>query len=388
MVKIDGLTVEVLSLRDENTAEDIREWLPISPQVFTPSGPAAFGYAPKLCRHLTEIDSDFVRVDGLWTYPSVACLKWFRVTKRPYMVAPRGMLDPWALDNSRWKKRIARWLFENTHLHHAACLHALCESEAKAMREFGLKNPICIIPNGIDLPEITNQESEIRNAPWAGYVERGKRVLLFLSRIHPKKGLVNLLRAWKATLNSQPSTLNSWVLAIAGWDQGGHEAKLKRLATELGLPWADLRRGQREVSNSPSQHNSPPSILFLGPQFNVGKSACFRECDAFILPSFSEGLPMVALEAWTYGKPVLITPQCNLPEGFGANAAIRIQPEQESIAKGLESLLSMTEADRKQIGENGRQLVLNRFCWPTIGTEMRQVCDWLVGGGKPPVSVI
>ena len=135
------------------------------------------------------------------------------------------------------------------------------------------------------------------------------------------------------------------MLAIAGWDQGGHEGELKRLATELEIPWADARSTKLEdpqplsrptgeggalatgegSANPSSIFHLPssklPSVVFLGPQFGEAKAACYRNCDAFILPSFSEGLPMVILEAWAYGKPVLMTPQCNLPGGFADDIA-------------------------------------------------------------------
>src|ERR1700690_2752582 len=97
------------------------------------------------------------------------------------------------------------------------------------------------------------------NPPWAGHVEPGKKVLLYLGRIHPKKGLSNLLRAWKATLNSQPST-NNWLLAIAGWDQGGHENELKQLASELGIQWSDAREHRTSnIEHPKSRDQTTPS---------------------------------------------------------------------------------------------------------------------------------
>jgi poly(glycerol-phosphate) alpha-glucosyltransferase len=180
------------------------------------------------------------------------------------------------------------------------------------MRAYGLKNPIAIIPNGIDLPSLV-ESSELRvEGSIFDRFDQGRKVLLHLGRIHPKKGLVNLLRAWKQTLNSQPSTLNSWVLAIAGWDQGGHEAELKRLCDEMGIAWGDVRTGgttgqqDNGTTGQRSVVSGQWSVIFLGPQFGENKSACYCDCDAFILPSYSEGLPMVVLEAWAYGKPVLI----------------------------------------------------------------------------------
>ena len=370
MAKLEDVTVDVLSLQDGNTAEDLREWLPISPQIFPTSGPAMFRYAPKLWRCLQEIDSDIVRVDGLWTYPSIACLNWHRAKKRPYIVAPRGMLDPWALNNSRSKKRMAGWLFEHRHLRKAACIHALCDAEANSIRDYGLNNPIAIIPNGIDLPETRKQESEVRSQNFDRQPPApGCKKLLYLGRIHPKKGLVNLLRAWAAVRKADGGkwVAEEWILAIAGWDQGRHLEELRMLSVECGVQ---------------------DSVRFLGPKFGEAKAACYRECDAFILPSLSEGMPMVVLEAWAYGKPVLMTPECNLPEGFMANAAIRIEASAESIAEGLQELFCTPHSLLHAMGNNGRTLAASRFAWPKIAIEMKSVYEWMLGGGPKPDCVI
>ena len=267
------------------------------------------------------------------------------------------MLDPWALKNSAWKKKIAGWLYENRNLRSAACIHALCESEYQSIRAYGLKNPVAIIPNGVDLPSPTDTKV---TPPWEPRVDGDKKVILFLGRIHPKKGLVNLVKAWSKV---KPK---DWILAIAGWDQGGHEIQLKELVAEFGLT---------------------EDVIFLGPVFNDLKQACFQNASAFILPSFSEGLPMSVLEAWSYGLPVLMTKFCNIPEGFEANAAIEIQPEPDSIAEGLKNFLNLHESVRKQIGQNGLELVKNKFTWPKIAVEMIDVYKWILGQGEKPDCV-
>ena len=290
------------------------------------------------------------------------------------------MLDPWAVKNSAWKKKLALWVYESEHLRSAACLRALCESEARAIRAFGLKNPIAIIPNGVDMLEIGDRRSETGNPPWAVRVEPGKKVLLYLGRIHPKKGLDNLIRAWAELKINRKS---DWVLAIAGWDQGGHEDELKRLATGLAIPWADVRvNSELRTTNS-----EPASVVFLGPQFNEAKSACYRHCDAFILPSFSEGLPMVILEAWACGKPVVMTPECNLPEGFPARAGIRITTDIEGIARGLTELFGRSAQELTELGRNGRRLTEEKFNWDRIARQLRAVCEWLVCGASRPDCV-
>ncbi len=296
------------------------------------------------------------------------------------------MLDPWALRNSGWKKQLALRCYERAHLEEAACLRALCQSEVESMRALGLKNSICIVPNGFDLQEVRTEKPEVITAPWRKLSESGQKVLLYLGRIHPKKGLVNLLRAWAGLDKSEAGRQKSdWLLAIAGWEQGGHEAELMKLASALGISFGDTRLAlETRCSSTPKCH----SLMFLGSQFGEAKAACYANCDAFILPSFSEGLPMAVLEAWAYSKPVLMTPECNLPEGFAADAAIRIEPNTESIVKGLEQLFRTSSSDLRSLGTNGRQLVAERFAWPKIAQEMKSVYEWVLGGGTKPECVI
>jgi poly(glycerol-phosphate) alpha-glucosyltransferase len=271
------------------------------------------------------------------------------------------MLDPWVVRNAQWKKRLAGWLYENAHLRGAACLHALCEAEAEAIRAYGLRNPICIIPNGIDPPAATPAEP----SPWQANLPDDAKVLFYLGRLHPKKGLPHLLRAW-AAVHLAHQNAAAWHLVIAGWDQGGHETELKAQAELLGLA---------------------TRVHFVGPQFNAAKHASYHRADAFILPSFSEGLPMTVLEAWSYGLPVLMTPQCNLPEGFQADAALRIDPDPERIAQGLTTLFALPDHERTAMGERGRALVAQRFTWPGIAQQMLSVYQWVLGQGERPECV-
>jgi poly(glycerol-phosphate) alpha-glucosyltransferase len=273
------------------------------------------------------------------------------------------MLDEWAVKNSRWKKRLAGLLYENSHLQLASCLRALCQSEARAIRSYGLRNPVCVIPNGIDLPESTPSSPP----PWAGMIEPGRKVLLYLGRLHPKKGLPNLLRAWADLRQRQSPAADQWDLAIAGWDQGNHENDLKALATQSGIA---------------------SSVHFLGPQFGEAKASAYHHADAFVLPSFSEGLPMVVLEAWANRVPVVMTPECNLPEGFEADAAIRVTTEPREIAAGLEALFAMPDGERRAMGARGHQLVAEKFTWPQIAAQLIGVTEWVLGGGDQPECVL
>jgi poly(glycerol-phosphate) alpha-glucosyltransferase len=343
----------VFGARDAYTKIDEPLLGEVPTRTFPVSGPRIFGYAPGLAAALNTSNADLLHVHGIWMYPSVVALRWSR-EKKPYLVSPHGLLKPWALRNSRWKKRIAALLYEDAHLRNAACLHALNPAEAAALREYGLKNPICIIPNG----------TTVRNDT-ALQVSRKGRSILFLGRFHSSKGLRSLIEAWRTV--REEAAAGGWRLTLAGWDQNHHRAELERLADQLQVR---------------------SSVDFLGPQFDADKDRCLGAASAFILPSKSEGLPVSILEAWSWKLPVLMTRECNLPEGAAAGAAIMMEPEVNSIAAALRQLFSLTDSEREAMGGNGRSLVEMRYQWQQIGRSMTEVYDWVLGLGPRPGCVL
>jgi poly(glycerol-phosphate) alpha-glucosyltransferase len=373
------MEVTVLGSFDEFTQKDIAAWDPVTVRAFRTLGPKQFGYSSEYAEFVKLYRPHIIHTHGIWIYSSMATHAYAKRLRIPYMISPHGMLDPWAVRNSRWKKIPAYWLYERAHLHGASVMRALCESEAESFRKFGLKNPIGIIPNGIDLPEEEHVEVERLKVD-----KGGKKTLLFLGRVHPKKGLPNALRAFAERIKAKSGRLKQecpWQLVIAGWDQGGHEAELIELCKELRIKF------ERRAS-AINREQSDADVIFHGPAFGEEKKSLLRSADAFVLPSFSEGLPMSVLEAWSYQLPVVMTPECNLPEGFDADAAIRVETGVESIAEGLDSLFSMSDADLKEMGARGKELVRQKFTWQTVAEEMKQVYDWMLGGGTRPGSVI
>jgi poly(glycerol-phosphate) alpha-glucosyltransferase len=343
----------VFSARDAYTETDESLWGSIATRTFPVRGPRIFGYASGLASAVDRSNADILHIHSIWMYPSVVARRWAGET-RPYVVSPHGLLKPRALRNSRWKKRVAALLYENEHLRHAACLHALNAAEAESFRGYGLKNPICVLPNGATL-----RHDMVREQPLQG------RSLLYLGRIHPSKGLRSLIEAWSAVRNDAATA--GWRLTVAGWDQNHHRAELEHLSEQL------------EVRSS---------VDFLGPQFDVDKDRCLASASAFILPSESEGQPISILEAWSWGLPVLMTPECNLPEGAIAGAAILLDPDARSIAAAMRQLFSMTEREREAMGRSGRGLVEERFQWQRIGKAMTEVYDWILGHGPKPDCVL
>jgi poly(glycerol-phosphate) alpha-glucosyltransferase len=272
------------------------------------------------------------------------------------------MLDAVDLRKSRLKKWVARKLYVDPLIQGAACVRAISVSELNSIRAFGVKRPVCLVPNGVDLP----QNGVCETPEWRLRLPPKAKVLFYIGRIHPKKGLRALVEAWSMVRNRESDPSHDWHLVIAGWDQDGHELSLKDQVNAL-------RMGS--------------SVHFIGPQFQAAKHLAFRCSEAFILPSTSEGLPTVVLEAWAYGLPAVMTPECNLPEGFSSGAAIRVETQPEQILRGLQQLFRMPETQRREMGGRGRSLVEKTFCWPSIARDILAVCNWVVGRADRPATV-
>jgi glycosyltransferase involved in cell wall biosynthesis len=347
----------VIAPSDQHTQQDKAQWK-CPNQTYPIIGPSAFGYSEKIGEFYDEFSPELAHVHGIWMYYSVANLKFSTAKSIPYVVSPHGMLDRWALQNSGWKKRIAATLFERKHLSNAACLHALCDSEAKALRDFGLRNPICVIPNGINMPTAIN---DTLAGPTRD--ENRTKTLLFLGRIHSKKGLKPLLGAFAKLPKSKRE---NWTITIAGWDQG-HQRDLQSLAKEIGID---------------------SQVQFVGPKFGDDKNHLLRDCDAFVLPSFSEGLPMSVLEAWSYRKPTIITTACNLPEGLAYSATIECTPNEEGLVTALTQLFALNEHERMTLADNAQRLVETKFTWPIVAKKTMDVYHWLLGQAEMPDTVL
>ena len=330
-----GMDVSVIGIDDEYSLEDRIGYgnVPVIPyRTINLPLLSTFGYSNELMDLLEQTHPDIIHLQGLWMYHSWAALKYKR--RHPgtkIVIEPHGMLDPWAIKNSSWKKKIVGALFEYENLKTADCIHALCKSEENSIRAFGLTNRVEIIPNGINiLAENNNSRSNI---------------IQYIGRIHPKKGLDLIIEAMRLINQSDKKLISNWKIRIAGWDQSNYQQNLEQKVTTYGLE---------------------KYIEFCGPRFGIEKEHDLAESKAFILPSYSEGLPMSILEAWSHSLPVIMTDYCNLPEGFEADAALRIETTPSSVAKGLTEIISAGDNRLKSMGENARNLVSRSFSWNII----------------------
>lgn len=216
-----------------------------------------------------------------------------------------------------------------------------------------MSNSIAIVSNGVDLAGNTTQASE------------ASRTIFFFGRIDPKKGVGELLHAWQLVAGA-PSAAD-WHLQITGWGEPSYVEATQRLAGEFGVE---------------------TSVAFTGPHFSEAKAQSFRGAAAFILPSFSEGIPMAVLEAWSQRLSALMTRECDFPEGYAAGAGLRIEPEPTKLAASLTTFIALSADEHRAMGGAGCRLVEAHFTWDRVAAEMHTVYTWVLGGGSPPACVV
>lgn len=353
-----GVEITAHGIDDRALAYDRLGWGEI-PLYAHKMGVARLGLAPGINESLTAVAPDIVHQHAIWQYTSVAVSRWRQQTGRPVVISVQGMLEPWALSNSKHKKRIAAALFEKNNLQSASVIHC-SRAEVPGVRAFGLKNPIAVLPNGAVLP---NQSEQLPRPDFL--FPHDRKTLLFLGRIHPKKGISETLHGFAKFKAKNPGHAALWRLVIAGWDDGGHLANFQREVVKLGLT---------------------NDVVFPGPLFGEAKEATLAQSDAFILASHSEGFPMAVLEAWAHALPVFKTRGCNIPEGFDTQAAIEVTTDSDVIASRMAEHLP--RSDLQSVGDSGRRLVAERFSWPMVGEQLLAVYNWILGHGSRPSCIL
>jgi glycosyltransferase involved in cell wall biosynthesis len=281
---------------------------------------------------------------GIWLPWNHAVARAAMAAGVPRVVSPRGMMEPWAMQYKRWKKRIAWALYQKRDLNTAALLHATAESERIQLTRLKLRPGVVVAPNGVDLPD---ESALATHDPTAK-----ERTALFLSRIHPKKGLLDLVQAWA---KAAPA---GWRLVIAGPDEGGHRAAVQAAVASAGL--ADV-------------------VHFPGPLAGPAKARAYQEADLFVLPSYSENFGLVIAEALAAGLPVITTHGTPWAELEETGCGWWIPPEEGALEKALRAAIQLTSKERQEMGRRGRSLIKLRYAWPTIAQKMIPDYTRLVG---------
>ncbi len=308
-----------------------------------PTGHLRWAIDPTLRKRLRRLiqDAEIVHIHGLWREYSAVASGLCRAARKPYIVSAHGMLEPWALKNGRWKKRAYLAAIERPVLKGAAGLRALTSDEIQDYRSVGLQDRVDVIPNGIDPPLAVSPAVFLDAFPQLA----GQRIVLFLGRIHPKKGIDLLCRAWARIGQNCPDAH----LVIAGPDEDNTLEGLVSLVRDLDL----TRR-----------------VTFTGMLRGHLKWSALAASSLFVLPSHSEGFSVAILEALGSGVPALISHGCHFPEVSAAGAGWAIGAVEAEIVASLQQALSMPVEELREMGERGKQLVADRYTWEAVGKAM------------------
>jgi glycosyltransferase involved in cell wall biosynthesis len=331
---------------------------PIDEVVCPVDWPASLGSSRALRQVLRRDPTpDIYHLHGVW----LRAMHYGAVEARkrgvPYLVELMGAYERHPLRQKWLKKWIARHWYQDALLRRAACLHVNSAKEAQELRALGFRLPIAVIPVGVDTRAIAAAASaEPRTSPWPEL--DGRPFLLFLARIHPKKGIDLLLEAWA---NLDPS-LGDWTLVVAGDGEPAYVGACQALLKERGL-------GRR--------------VLWVGAVSEQEKSWLYRNAGCYVLPSYSENFGNTVAEALAHETPVITTRHTvwtNLPaEGCGWLA----ETDEGSLRAVLERALELEPDERKAMGRIGRRLVQNSFSLDAVIEQLAQVYAWTLGASRP-----
>ncbi len=295
------------------------------------------GLSPGLALNLARDRHSVCHLHGVWHPISASTLIPRLALRIPTVISPHGMLEEWILNRGQAKKRIAKLFYEKYSWHQANAFHALTEKEVDDIRRVVTRpKSIFLIPNWVEDTEASAKTVS------------GAKNFLFIGRFHEKKGLAQLCEAWHSFVGQHPDCS----LTVVGWGDEFH----------FGECW---------------KHES---IRISGPVFDQEeKNRLYRDADITILPSFSEGLPMVVLESWAQGTPVIMTNECNLRIGFDHDCAIEVTPEAKSIMDGLLDATSLSSTAYTAMSEASLQLARSAFSASTVVHKLVRMYRWVRG---------
>ena len=354
-----GIGCEIVTTRGHRVGAD-----PMSPpgvpvHSFDTDLPARFwtAYARELPRFIDARAAgfDLIHVHEVWHYPCYAALGAAARHQVPCVLTVHGGLSRWGLRQKALKKRIYRFVLQDRMLRNADALHAITRAERDQFARLGFKPPVTVIPNGVD-------PAAFEALPEAGELARrfprlaGKRIVLFLGRLHPVKGLNVLARSFATVARRFADA----VLLLAGPDKFGTRRGLEALLRELGL----LER-----------------TVFTGMITGRDKLAALACAELLVLPSHTEALGLAALEAMAARLPVVVSAGCGFPEVAERGAGLVVKTDEAAIADALCRLLADAPL-RRRMGEQGRKLVHEGYTWQRSAAAMADLYRRLVAVGQ------
>lgn len=317
---------------------------------------------------LSEFRPDIVHLHGLWSLGLHRCAVICRRRGMKYVIAPRGMLEQWSLRQKWLKKRIARILYQDNDLKGAAALHATAENEAEQFRKLGFNNPVIISPNGVNVPKCLEPLSETKSREpseaspdgmpqAAANTPNTQKRVLFVSRMHPKKGVLELIEAcgkvkpvdWQCEL----------VYTVNGDFEREYETQVKARVKELRLE---------------------DCFVFTGALNDDEKWKAYARADLFVLPTYSENFGIVVAEALWAGVPVITTKGTPWRELETLKCGWWIDIGVEPLTAALKEAFSLDDAMHREMGSRGHALVEEKYTWDAVVKTMVKGYEGILNG--------
>ena len=317
-------------------------------------GPVRLGLSPDMNNWLAmQVNSgcvDLIHNHSLWMMPNVYPGWATKGSKVPYVISPHGTMSKWAMASGSITKKIFWPLIQKPSMNHADMFHATAVTEYQDIRRMGFRQPIAIIPNGIDIPEYKPKP------------QRQIRTIMFLGRLHPVKGIDLLLRTWGKLQLDFPE----WRLQISGPGDDGYVRSLKLLASQLQLT----------------------RVNFSGPLYGADKFEAYRQADIYVLPSHSENFGMTVAEALSCGTPCVVSKGAPWSGLRARNAGWWHDISEEALFDILREALGKSQIELDVMGKNGYIWMLEDFAWPQIASSMHAAYCWLLNRGERPEYVL
>lgn len=322
------------------------------PRCFFPC--RAVGRSPAMARRLKERAQsiDIIHNHSLWMCPNIYPGCAVKGTTCKLVCAPRGTLTSFSLARSAWKKRIMMILGQRSMLNRVDMFHATCEAEVEDIRRLGYSQPVLVLTNGIEMPDI----SLLGTKPSLSGSEG--RTLVYLSRIHPEKRLDLLLKAWASLEARHPE----WRLNIYGPLDGEFPLRMKQLANDLGLS----------------------RVTFMGEVLGDAKFKVLHEADLFILPTHTENFGMAIAEALASGTPAITTKGAPWKDLESNRCGWWIDETLDAVYETLDKAMCLSCEELAEMGECGREWMKRDFDWDKLGIKMKMAYEWLLGQGEKP----
>lgn len=342
-----GVDITLMTIRSENMNTYALEGTTAKLKVLTTS------FSKKeIAKYLAEERFDLIQIQSMWDLPYHKVMVEARRLGIPYIVTPRGMLEPWSLSQRKWKKKLAWWLYQCNDVQESVCVFTTAKMEADHISNLGITTSRAVIPNGI----------ETDSYPCKTSVDIVKKQVLFLSRIHVKKGIEILFDAWKRI----HSEFADWQLFVVGNGEAEYIQSLENRVECLGLK---------------------DSIKILPPVYGNDKILLYQESALFCLPSFSENFGLVIAEAMSCGTPVITTTNCPWDILNETNTGWCIDLSVDNLEYALREALSMNLTELYDMGQRASKLIRDNFDYRSVARKSLCLYEWLLGGGNKPAFV-